>query len=236
MNVFTRGLLVATVAVSLTGCKAKTPAVTDTAPATDTSNTTATTPTTTDLTTLLPATFDADTAAHLAQADVVAKVWHADAVLSYVSITLPTLEPKKGNEVYVFGSASDLDNWYTYSLSQDTGKSVRAIIPKADYLGDKITPINQTYWKMNYVKALQLAEQNGGATFRISNPNPQISVFLSNRTPRGWLWWTVEYKTASGQNLSLLINPNLGGVIDETGKQLVPDSTTSTPAASTTAQ
>lgn len=240
------------ISLTLTGClKSKTPdaTTTDTTESSTTTDTatsstdTSTTTTVSDLTTLAATSFDSDLQAHYAQGLAAAKVWHANAVVSYVSVSLGTnLTPRKGNEVYVFGSASDLENWFTYSLSQDTGKSVRAIIPKADYLGDKITPVNTTYWLMNYVQALQLAEQNGGSAFRIANPNPQITVFLSNRAPRGWLWWTVEYRSATGQSLALLINPNLGGVSDEQGNVLVPDrgttgtstSTTTTPTSTTT--
>ncbi len=222
------------VAVSLTGCLKQNAATdTDTQTGTDTGNTatdgTSTTPTVSDLTSLSPSGFDSELNAHYALAVAAAKAWHADAVVSYVSVTLGTsLAPQTGNEVYVFGSASDLDNWFTYSYAEAKNKSVRAIIPKADYLGDKLTPINVDYWSMNFVQALQLAEQNGGATFRTANPNPQITVYLSNRTPRGWLWWTVQYDTAAGQSLSLLINPFLGGVVDEQGTQLVPDRAAST--------
>ena len=234
--------IIAAIALTLTGClKSKSPSTTtdttqNTTTDTTTTSNTSTTPTVSDLTSILPSSFDTDISAHFAQGTAAAKAWHTDAVVSYVSVALGTnLTPKKGNEVYVFGSASDLDNWFTYSLSQDTGKSVRAIIPKADYLGDKITPINTTYWSMNYIQALQLAEQNGGATFRTANPNPQITIFLSNRTPRGWLWWTVEYTAASsGQNLSLLINPYLGGVSDEQGNVLVPDGTSPVGSATKT--
>lgn len=224
---------VALIALSLTGClKSRTTDNTTTSTAPETTESTTQTPTVSDLTTLAPATFDTDLTTHFTLGSAAATAWKPDAVISYVSVTLPTLTPNTGSEVYVFGSASDLDNWFTYSVSQETGKSVRAIIPKADYLGSQLTPINQAYWSMNYVQALQLAEQNGGATFRINNPNPQLTIYLSNRTPRGWLWWTVEYKAASGATLVLLINPYLGGVKDEQGNDLVPDR--AAPATSTT--
>lgn len=230
-----RLLLLATVAVSLTGClKGKTPSTdttgTSTTGTTDGTQTdgTSATPTVSDLTSLAPSGFDSELNAHYALAKTAAAAWHSDAVVTYVSVSLGTsLKPEQGNEVYVFGSASDLDNWFTFSYSEPKNKSVRAIIPKADYLGDKLTPVNVSYWSMNFVQALQLAEQNGGATFRTANPNPQITVYLSNRTPRGWLWWTVQYEAASGQTQTLLINPFLGGVVDEQGTQLVPDRATS---------
>ncbi|MEK7184189.1 MAG: hypothetical protein AAB701_01580 [Patescibacteria group bacterium] len=232
------------IAISLTGClKSETPPTdTPTETTTTTTDTSTTTPIVSDLTTLAPTGFDADVATHLTLGSAAAQVWKQDAVISYVSVSIPTLTPNKGSEVYVFGSASDLDNWFTYSISQETGKSVRAIIPKADYLGNTITPINQAFWSMNYVQALQLAEQNGGAAFRLNNPNPQVTAYLSNRAPRGWLWWTIEYKSTSGQTLSLLMNPYLGGVSDELGNVLVPDraapgtTTTTTPSTSTTTQ
>lgn len=223
------------IAFSLTGCLKSNPTETPTTEeSTTSSQTTEPVTTVSDLTNLAPASFDTDLMTHFTLGKAAARAWKPDAVLSYVSVTLATLAPNKGSEVYVFGSASDLDNWFTYSVSQDTGKSVRAIIPKADYLGSQLTPINEAYWSMNYVQALQLAEQNGGATFRISNPNPQMTVYLSNRTPRGWLWWTVEYTGASGETLVLLINPYLGGVADAQGNQLIPDRATPGTTSGTT--
>lgn len=232
-----RGLGITLIALGLTGCLKTTPP-TET-PTTEITTPDVAVPIVSDLTTIAPSTFDANLTTHLTLGQAAARVWKPDAVISYVSISMANLTPDTGNEVYVFGSASDLDNWFTYSVSQETGKSVRAIIPKADYLGNTLTPINESFWTMNYVQALQLAEQNGGATFRVNNPNPPITAYLSNRTPRGWLWWTIEYRATSGEVLTLLINPYLGGVTDEQGTVLVPDraapgSTTTTLPASTT--
>lgn len=227
-------------ALTLTGCGLK--KTDDSATSSTTDETTdATTDTVTssadDLTTLSPAGFDTELTSHFNLATNAATAWQPDAVLTYVSVEVPaSLAANQGSEVYVFGSASDTVNWWTYSLSQSTGKFVRAIIPKEDYLGPEIVPVNTAYWKMNYVEALQLAETNGGAGFRLTNPDSSVTLFLSQRAPRGWLWWTAEYSAPSGEQFTLLINPNLGEVVDEQGTEVAPptDGTSSTESFDTT--
>lgn len=214
-------------ALTLTGCglKSDDQATTDTSTDTTTEEplTTDTTPTTNDLSTITPGSVAPDLDAHYAAAQAAAQAWQADAVLTYVSVDVPTtLATGQSNEVYVFGSASDSANWWTYSVSQATGKFVRALIPKEDYLGADIVPINTDYWTMNYVEAFQLAEANGGAAFRLLNPNSTITLFLSQRAPRGWLWWTAEYAAPSGETFALLANPFRGEVVDEAGTEVAP--------------
>jgi len=149
-------------------------------------------------------------------------------------VELPAdLAPNTGREVYVFGSAANIDNWYTYSVAEDTGKFVRAIIPKEDYLGRNLDPINFDFWTMNYVQALQLAEANGGADFQTNNSGTTITAYLSERAPKNWLWWTIEYTAPSSETFSLLINPFQGNVVDESGNEVAPAGGQPTPATGT---
>ena len=250
-------VLLSTILLLLTGCGLKEKTTSDTSSSstdltsadtisdTSSTDTTSTTPDSTtdttlvtnDITTALPTEAQASLDIHLAQAKAAASAWKTDATLSYVSVELPaSLAPDNGNEVYVFGSAEDASSWWTYSISQATGKFVRALIPKDDYLGTGLIPVNEKYWKMNYVEAFQLADKNGGSAFRQTNPGTRVSVFLSQREPKGWLWWTVEYKAPSSQTFTLLVNPNLGDVTDENGTPVsgaaTYDTTTATPSSS----
>ncbi|MBI4023189.1 hypothetical protein HY375_03445 [Candidatus Berkelbacteria bacterium] len=223
-------LLVAVVVLTLTGCGLKQSTSDTNQDASSTGSSSedpaATDPGTEDLTAIPTFEHDAALDRHLASATAAALEWQSDAVLHYVSVELPaSLARDSGNEVYVFGSEQDAANWWTYSLSQATEKFVRAIIPKADFLGDQVIPISTQYWKMNFAEALQLAEANGGADFRARQPGTRATLFLSQRAPRGWLWWTVEYKAPSGELFTLLVNPNRGEVIDESGAELAPPTT-----------
>ncbi len=180
-----------------------------------------------------PTTFDQPIAAALGAAQERARAWQSDAVLSYVSVELPAdLAVTAATDTYVFGSNKDSTNWFTYSFAEATAKSIRAIIPKDDYLGSTVSPINSSYWKMNYVEAFQLADANGGADFRTKHPDARVTLYLSHRAPNQWLWWTVQYKAAATTILTLLVNPNQGEVIDSGGKQLV-SPPAGTPAAGT---
>lgn len=200
----------------------------DTQTTTDTT-TTSTTTQVSDLSTLPPTSFDAILDAHYQAAEAEALKWRADALLTYVSVELDNLTPNVGREIYVFGSAADLDYWWTYNLDeQDPNNTVRALIRREDYLGEELTPINLDFWKMNYVEALQIAEQNGGADFMAANPNTKIKLYLSQREPRNWLWWTIEYQTLTGQTFTLLVNPFRGEVVDESGNEVTTTPNTST--------
>jgi len=202
------------------GKKAATPSTTtDSSAATEqVANSEPATPT---LKSVTPSRFDQPIADALTVARGKAKEWQDDAVLHYVSVELPTdLRPTAATQTFVFGSGKDDKNWWTYSQNEATTKSIRALIPKDDYLGSAIVPVNTQYWKMNYVEAFQLADANGGADFRAKHADAKVTLYLSHRQPNAWLWWTIEYKTPASDLLTLLVNPNRGEVIDSAGNEL----------------
>lgn len=192
---------------------------------TDNSATTTTSDTilsTTNLTNVDPLSLDDLITTNYNLAKSKAQDWQADSVLVNITIKLPrNLAYKQAAETYVFGSNSNPTNWFSFSISEQSSKYIRAVIPKEDYLGSDIKPINATYWKMNYLKAFQLAETNGGSTFRGANTNTDIVTTLANDEPKGWLWWKIEYKsTDTGKFLIIKVNPNDSTVIDENGNPL----------------
>ncbi len=236
------GILALVVLVALTGCGLKSSKETDAAQdeasagSTESTESAATNSDSGTLVTLAPTSVELQLTTNLNRATNAAQVWHDDAVLTYVSVDIPaSLAPASGNEVYVFGSASDPLNWWTYSIAQESDKFVRAIIPKEDYLGADVVPVNTQYWQMNYVEALQLAETNGGSSFRSSHEGTRVTTFLSQRSPRGWLWWSVEYTAPSGDVFTLLVNPFRGEVVDETGNELAPPKGSTTSSSGTDA-
>ncbi len=226
-----RGLVVLAVsALALAGCSGKKTTTNSTTP-----TTTPPQPVVVGLKSATPTTFDQPIADQITAAQTKAKLWQDDAVLSYVSVELPAdLGVNNATNTYVYGSQKDSADWWTYSLAEKASKSVRAIIPKEDYLGSAIVPINTQYWKMNYVEAFQLADANGGSDFRTQHTDARVTLYLSHRDPNQWLWWTIQYKTPAGGLLTLLVNPNRGEVLDSTGKQVAaPPTTSGTPTTST---
>jgi len=204
----------------------------------DTSNETQnTTPTTetpaatpvTDLSTIDPTTINTSFTNNQTNAKTKAVEWKIDAKLYSFSVKLPPdLALNNATDTFVFGSPADNNNWWVYSVSENTGKFLRALIPKADYLGNTLNPINDKYWKSNYLQAFQKADIYQGATFRAANPNSEISVTLANGEPKGWLWWTVEYKSSTGNTLKIRINPNDLTIVDDLGNIVTTGSSTST--------
>lgn len=220
-----KALLLVTVTLIMTGCinrQAPTPAPTDEQPSQQDESSTNTGA----LLTAHPQEFDAKITNRLNQATNAAHAKFADAKLVYFEITLSLdLEPEQGREIYVFRSEKIPDEWWTYSFDQSTGKSVRAIIPKEDYLGfDNLNPIQTQYWTTNYIEAFQIAEDNGGKIWRQDNTVTQIKLVIMHRQPRGWLWWTVEYTNSAENSLVRLINANADRqeVLDENFKEIAP--------------
>lgn len=186
-----------------------------------------------------PTTLESTIQADNSLAQQKAQIWKKDAVLYQVSIKLPSnLAVGQATEVYTYGSSSDAYNWWTLNVSQKTSKSIRAIVPKEDYLGTTLQPIPLKFWKMSYVEALQMAETNGGSNFRTQHPDSQVTVNLSVSQPKNFLWWSVEYEPIAGETFKILVNPATSEVITSTLPTLQPvvpsHSPLSSPAADTT--
>lgn len=199
--------------------------------ATDTTTNTTTTDTslaTTNLTNVEATSVDDLVTTNYNLAKSKAQDWKSDAVLVNLTVKLPkNLATNQATETYVFGSAQDASNWFSFSISESSSKYIRAIIPKEDYLGTDVKPINSTYWKINFIKALQLAETNGGKTFREANQNTEVVATLGHGLPKSWLWWQIDYKSAdTGEKLIIKVNPNDNTVVDENGNPLSTSTTT----------
>lgn len=163
--------------------------------------------------------YDATITANFEQAEISALAWQKDAQLMLVSVKLPSdLSLNNSTNTFTYGSENVFDYWWTYSLAESSGKTVRALVNKDDYLGNNVKPINKTYWRTNYIEAFQIADNYGGKEFRQNNPNTAISLTLSVSEPKGWLWWLVEYKTPLGENFSVRINPNDQTIVNESGE------------------
>ncbi len=127
-------------------------------------------------------------------------LWKSDAQFSGLFMTFDqNLILDSVNEIYVFDSASDASNHYTISVSQASGNSLRALVPKADYQG-ALLPINSEFWQSNYVDAIQFADKNGGSDFMKSNTVTAIDTNLLRTTPNNYLYWVVTYKTSENTN------------------------------------
>jgi len=170
-----------------------------------------------DLSNIDPTSVDSAIKKNLDLATQKALEWRQDAVLVYVQVKLTSLEPNTGTETYVFDSPSVPNLHFTFTISQQSKRFIRAVIPVEDYLGSGLLPIDQKYWKLNYVSALQTAEKEGGKDFRDKYLNWTIELNLNRGEPKNWLYWTVDYKIEGGETLSVKINPYSGEVVKEGG-------------------
>lgn len=163
-----------------------------------------------------------------------AKTWKADAQLVHYSIKLPfNFAVDQATEVFTFGSSTDAYNWWTLTYSHKTKKSVRALIPKEDYLGSGYSPVPTQFWKIQYIDAIQLAESHGGEQFRRDHVQGDVTISLAVGQPKNYLWWTSEYRSATSEPYRILVNPADKTVYSESGEQLSPASNAAPVATST---
>ena len=132
-----------------------------------------------------------------------------------VEVRLPqSLGKSSGDTTYIYASPSDTTNNWLITLSNSTNNFIRSKTPKADYFSDG-TAVNRTYWKLSYIEALQVAEKNGGMSFRAANTLSGMKLTLKNGSPNNYLYWYVEYD--SDDNVQIIqIDADKGTVVEQT--------------------
>lgn len=174
----------------------------------------AATQTITDLTNVDPVNYDEPVKKEYALASAKAKEVSSNYKLGAVEVDLPaSLALNSGNDRYIFVSDKDKINNWIITLSLETGNYIRSLIPKEDYMGNP-QAIDTTLWKFNYVTALQIAEKEGGKTWRESNTLESVSLILKHTDPNNYLTWTVNY-TSKGSSLFVKIDANSGKVLEK---------------------
>ncbi|MCX6812574.1 MAG: hypothetical protein NTW79_03055 [Candidatus Berkelbacteria bacterium] len=164
------------------------------------------------LTNASAATFDDAIKTELATADAQSVIVDKKATLCAVDVDLPqTLANGSGNSIFGYNLSVDKINNWTISISNTSGKFLRALVPKTDYLGT-LSAINRSFWKINYVFALQIAEKNGGQDFRNLKTITDVDLTLKNGGPNSWLYWYVTYN-AGADVKTVQIDANTGVVI-----------------------
>jgi len=129
-----------------------------------------------------------------------------------VEVKLPgSLDTGSGETTYVYASSADKINNWVITVSNTTGKFVRARVPKEDYIGG-LGAISRDYWKLNYIAALQIAEKNGGLDFRNSNEVVEVRLTLKNSDPKNWLYWFVDYVSKNNMK-EIQIDASNGSVV-----------------------
>jgi len=147
------------------------------------------------LTNVDPADFVNEIKTELALADSQAKTYNSGEVLAGIEITLPAdLKPRTGQTTYVYSAPNDSIFNYTITIAQNSINFLRSIVYKEDYFGS-LTAINQNSWKLNYVEAIKVAEENGGREWRSSHSLTKVRLVLKNAEPKGWLYWFIYYQS-----------------------------------------
>ena len=127
--------------------------------------------------------------------------WDAGAVLFGTKVFFENgLDPSKAHDTYYFKSAkSPLSRYYwTITIDQKpsadgTNKYTRVVVPVEDAFEKPVAQIPFDFWKINYLNAVAIANENGGSTFTSSHKAYNITALLSK--PIGQhLFWKVTYE------------------------------------------
>lgn len=180
----------------------------------------------TDLTNISSSTIATSFTTNYTLAKQKAAEWKSDAQLYDLIIKLPRdLSLNNATETYVFGSPKEPNYWWIFAISESSGKYLRSLVYKTDYLGNTLNPIPEKYWQTNYLQALQAADRYQGSAFRSANSDTEVTVSLSQGEPKGWLWWTVEYKAPDGNSLKIRVHPVDLNIYDDSGNIIATGST-----------
>jgi len=115
---------------------------------------------------------------------------------------------------YIFSSPSDFNFYYLVNVPRNKLDSMkRFLMPVQDFsLGFDLLPVPFQYWNINCIKALLLAEtQGGGSQFRAEHKTFETSTILA--IPVGqYLTWSITYKATDGSAdvLSVQVDANTG--------------------------
>lgn len=150
-----------------------------------------------DLTTVDAKDYDELIKTQLATANTEALKADSGNRLVAIEITLPSLLLKSGESRYIFTSPNTPEENWVMTFSEETGGTLRAKIPKVDYMGD-LPAMNTSLWKYNYVTAIQIAEKNGGKEWRQTNGLYTAKATLKHGGENNWLIWYITYQ--SGDN------------------------------------
>ena len=165
-----------------------------------------------DLTNIDPASSNEDIASQLSIAD--GKAGEVDKKFQLIAVEVRlsgSLATGSGDTSYIYSSSTDKINNWLITISNTSGKFVRARVPKEDYIGN-LGAINRDYWKLNYVVALQIAEKNAGLDFRNSNEITEVRLTLKNSDPKNWLYWFVDYVSKNSMK-EVQIDASNGSVV-----------------------
>lgn len=117
---------------------------------------------------------------------------------------------------YIFTSPSESGYYYLVNKPRDNlTKMVRFIMPIQDFgLDFDLLQVPFQWWEINYAKALQLAEtQGGGAIFRARHKSFDVSAILAIPVTEH-LTWSITYKATdnSGDLLKIQVHAYTGEV------------------------
>lgn len=137
----------------------------------------------------------------LKQATAKIQALKSDVVLQLVSMKfVNSLSDSSGlvTNYYIFVSPTDTRYYYMVNVPHNGEGIKRFLMPQEDMeLPFSLIPVPYQWWKLSYVDALKLAEENGGATFRAKHPKFEASVILGKPTGQ-YLDWFITYRATDG--------------------------------------
>jgi len=147
-----------------------------------------------------------------------AKEWRDDSLFfGMVARYKGGIARENGKNTYIFASPSLADFYWTIVIDQAKNENgehdyERIIYYREDYfLPDNVAVVPMQYWSLDYLDALQKADELGGKDIRAAYKNYDVNVLLSAREDR-YLMWDVEYLVDDESRFFISINAYNGEV------------------------
>lgn len=148
------------------------------------------------------------------QAYAKAKTWKDNATLCAASVKISNDLSTQGiTYSYIYCTPDDKTFYYNINFNS-TGDFLRALIWQTDYIKANLPAISLQYFKISFAKALQIAETNGGQSFRNNNPQSDITLNLYKAKPNNYNYWFVQYQDReTPEKLIKQIDANSGEIV-----------------------
>ncbi|MDD3773858.1 MAG: hypothetical protein PHW50_01070 [Patescibacteria group bacterium] len=157
-----------------------------------------------------------------------AKIWKENVSLRAASVKMSSdLSPQSATYSYIYGIPEDQTYYFNINFNS-AGDFLRALIWQTDYIKANLPAINFEFFKVSFFKALQIAETNGGQSFRSEYPSANITLNLYKAAPNNYNYWFVQYEdTLTPEKLIKQIDASTGEVISNTASSNIDDDSTS---------
>ena len=145
-----------------------------------------------------------------------ARKWKNNASICAASIKIGAdLNPNNLTYSYIYCAPEEKTFYFNINFNTQ-GQFLRALVWQTDYLKPDLSIIRRKYLKLTLPEALELAEQNGGNSFRTTHPQCLITMNLYHGGRNNYLKWFIQYEDrVTADQLIKIIDAYSGELVED---------------------